>query len=104
MLPSAAHGNPEGDQDQANVEPEARTPRVESVEAELGAAWHIARRIDLRQASEARQYCMARFVTLDRRQRHVSSVASHFDFTGHERPRAHEAHIAGEDVPELRQL
>src|SRR6266851_4450722 len=99
-LPRAASGDPERQRNQLQVEANACALQVQAVEAELARARKIARRVDLREAGEARADAMARLVAGNLRQRDQSAVAADFDLAGHQRARSDEAHVADQDVPQ----
>src|SRR5438874_9422266 len=102
MLPFAAERDPERQQDQPDVESEAFAACVDAIEAELVAAADIARRVNLRDAGEARPETASRRVTWDVLERNERPV-TRFDFAGTQRPRSDKAHVAAKDVPELRE-
>src|SRR5690606_27078524 len=103
LFPLAAEGNPEGQRDQADVQPEALAADVHAVVPELVPPRDVARREDLRDAGESGTHADARLVPgyfLER----LEAAADRFDLARPQRARANEAHVADEDVPELRQL
>src|SRR5262245_21690661 len=102
-FPCASKTNPKRQENQSNVE-QPRAPRdVETIVAKLLTAWHVARRIDLGNAGQPRAYRDAR-----REAGHVLELhelaAVRFDLARPERARPDKAHVAAQDVPELRQL
>jgi hypothetical protein len=79
-------------------------PHIQHVVAKFHATWDVTRRKDLRDASEPRQHARAH-----RESRNVFETLQltrpqRFDLTRPQSPRAREAHVAAEDVPELRQF
>src|SRR4030095_16908156 len=62
LLPLAAAGDPERQQDQLEVETEARPLQVDAIEPELAGAADVARRVHLRQAGQAGTHAVARVV------------------------------------------
>src|SRR5262245_8632203 len=102
-FPCASKANPKRQENQSNVE-QPGTPRdVETIVAELLPARDVARRVDLRDAGQPGTHGDAH-----REAGHVLEPhelpAVGLDLAGPERTRAHEAHVATEDVPELWQL
>src|SRR6185369_2621093 len=104
MFPAAARGNQEGLEDQSQIEKETRALQVQAIESKLGSAGDVARRVDLRESGEAGTNAMAFTITGNRFERYQPAVAADFDFAGHQWSRADKAHIADENVPELRQF
>src|SRR5262245_15420729 len=104
MLPSPAERDPERQEDQPQVEPEALVLDVNQVVFELVAAWDVARRVDLRDTGQARAHAVALDVAGNRRHVDVAARAVGFDLSRPQGARTDEAHVAAEDVPELRQL
>src|SRR4051812_48699288 len=104
MLPSSARGDPERLNDQANVKEQAGLPDVQKVVTKLSMTRKVASRVHLRDASQARAHAMTCIVSADRAQRHHDPVNGGIGLAWAERPRAHNAHVAAENIPELRQL
>src|SRR4249920_797080 len=104
LFPSAGPGDPEGKEDQLHVEPETGPPQIDLIQPELARSRDVARCIDLRQPRQAGPDAMTRLVARNLIQSNEPPVAAHFDFTGSKRTRADEAHVAGEDIPQLRQF
>src|SRR4029078_4489220 len=91
-------------QTQPESEPDAGPLEIEPVESELARAIDVARCVDLRDPGETRTYAVARVIAGNFLQPDELAVAAHLDLTRTQRSRADEAHVAGEDVPQLRQL
>src|SRR5690349_3836729 len=89
-LPLAAERNPERQGDQQDVEPEALTPDVEAVVAELVAARDVAHRVDLRDARQSGPDEASLRVTGHVFERFQGAVAERFDLAGAKRPGSHE--------------
>src|SRR6185295_13456250 len=104
LLPVAPRGDPERHHDQSEIEPEAGALEVQAIQPELARAIDVARRVDLRDAGQSRPDAVPCLVARNLVEAHELAVAADFDFTRPQRPRTDEAHVAGEDVPELRQL
>src|SRR4051812_17580873 len=94
VLPRAAERDPEREQDQADVEREARTANVDPVVLELVAAGDVAWRENLRDAGEARADGVPLDVARHRLHRDVGAVAGRLDLAGPKRARTDEAHVA----------
>src|SRR5258705_2820844 len=103
-FPRAAPGDPEREHDQLEIETEARAPQIQPIEPKLAGARDVARRIDLGQSRQSRTDAMPGLVTGNRRERNHLSVAADLDLARTQRPRPDEAHVAGENIPELRQF
>src|SRR5262245_13586245 len=103
-FPAATKGHPEREQDETHVESEALTTHVDAVVLELVAARQVPRSVDLRDAREAGTHSMTLQVAWDVFHLFMSPVAGRLDFARPQRARSDEAHIAAQDVPELRQL
>src|SRR5262249_15907368 len=103
MFPSASKHDPERERDEPHVEPKALALRVDAIEAKLVPARNVARRIDLRDTGEAGTDPTALGIAGDIFNCH-DLCAAHLELTRPQRARSNEAHIATEDVPELRQL
>src|SRR6266542_4334157 len=103
-LPLGARRDPERQGDQLEVQPEALLPDVQEVEPELLPARNAPCRVDLGHARETGSHAVPRVVAGNRLERHEVAVPAELDLRGQECPRAHEAHVALEDVPELGQL
>src|SRR5262245_22357301 len=104
MLPPAAECNPERHENQPDVEPEALLSGVQAVEPELTPPRHVAWRVNLGDAGEARPQKTPFGVTGDLVHWNQLAAGRRFDFAGAKGARSDEAHITAEDVPELRQL
>src|SRR5262245_9355979 len=85
-LPAAARRDPERQQDQADVEPEALIACVDAIESELVAAGDVARRIDLRDAGQPGTDLLTLVIAVDLLERdHVA--AAFLDLARTKRPR-----------------
>src|SRR5215510_9171916 len=103
-FPLSTSRDPKRQQDQPDVEPESGTLHVQTIEPELAGARDVARSVDLREPGQARSDGMTLLVAGDLLERDHPAVAANVDFARPERPRTDEAHVASQDVHELRQL
>src|SRR5262245_53318562 len=103
-FPGAAEGDPEGQEDQADIQAEALHANVDLVVPELVAARDIARRVNLRDASETGTHAASLLEPGHVLERDMLAVTQHFDLAGAQRTRSDEAHVAAEDAEQLRQL
>src|SRR5262249_4033705 len=99
-----ATGDPERQRDQFQVEPEARALQVQAIETELAGARDVARRVDLREAGEARTNAVALVIAGELAERHERPSAARVDLARTQRAGPDEAHVPDENVPELRQF
>src|SRR5262249_36423212 len=93
-LPTSTAGDPKRQQDQLQIEPEARALPVQAIEAEFVGARDVARRVDLRQPGQPGTHQVPLAIAGNRLERHEVAVAAQFDLAGHQRARADEAHVA----------
>src|SRR5688572_17552808 len=103
-LPRAAQADPERQKYQSEIEPERSALDVDEIVAELLTPRHVARRVDLRDPGEARLHAGACVIPRNLLHRDDASIAGGVDLAGTQRARADEAHVAAEDVHELREL
>src|SRR5262249_10257276 len=103
-FPLPASRDPERQENQSDVEPESGTLHVQTIESELARPRDVARRVDVRQPGEARPHRLTLRIAGNLIERDQPTVAAHVDFAWTEWPRSDEAHIAAEDVYELRQF
>src|ERR1700687_3264020 len=101
MLPAAAEGDPEGQGDERQVEAEAAARDIEEVVAELLPARDVAWGVDLRQARQPRTHAVPQLVSQHVLEPSERAALAALDLCRHQRPRADEAHVAEEDIPEL---
>ena len=87
-----------------SVQAEARVADVDRVETELPGPRGIARSVDLRQARQSRPHRVARIVSGNRIQTHQLCCSPDFDLARHQWARADKAHVAAEDVDQLREF
>ena len=104
MLPPASERDPEGQGDQPRVEPEGLPGDVKPVVPELVAPRDVAGRVDLADTRQAGADPLALGVPRDLLEPLVLAGSRDLDLSRPQGPRADEAHVAHEDVPELRQL
>src|SRR6266516_3015555 len=103
LLPLAPSSDPERQQDQLQVQPEAGPLQVQPIEPELAGAGNIARSIHLRQSSKAGPNAVTLFVSGNLIETQQLPIAARIDFTRTQRARADEAHVARKNVPQLRE-
>src|SRR5438445_991794 len=103
-LPRAVEGDPNGKENQSEIEPEALPPYIEEVVPELLPARDVAVGVDLGQPRQPRGHPVALLVAEDPLDRHDLAPAVDLDLLRPESPRTDEAHVASEDAPELGQL
>src|SRR4029078_3543021 len=103
-LPLPAERNPERQCDQPQIEPEALAADVHPVVPELVATRDVARRVDLCDAGEPRSYAAPFGIARHLCECLEAAVAERLDLTGSQGAWSDEAHVADEDVPELRQF
>ena len=102
MLPRPLTGDPEGEEDQAEVEPGALAADVDEIVAELLPSRDVAIRVDLGHAREPRRDAVTGLVSGNVLDGNGLAGSIHFDLTGQQRPWPDEAHAAAEDAPQLR--
>src|SRR5580765_1257803 len=95
LLPRAGPGDPEREQDQLHVQPEARALQVHLVDPEFAGARDVAGRVHLRQPGQAGPDAVAGGIAGNLIQRHQPAVATHLHFARSQRPRSDKAHVAG---------
>src|SRR5438477_8945347 len=100
-FPGAPRGDPEREQDQPHVEPEAGSPDVEAIEAELAGTRDVARRVHLRQARQPGTHAVAFVVAGNLFEMDHLAVAADIHFPGPQRTRTNEAHVAAKNIHEL---
>src|SRR5262245_55130855 len=98
MLPAAAECDPEREEDQANVEPEAPATRVHAVVAELLPRRDVAVGVDLGDSGQARRHRVALPIPRDRLEGNELTVAARMDLAGPQGARTDKAHVAAENV------
>src|SRR2546428_5266804 len=103
-FPFAAARDPEREQQQLEIETDARPFEIEVIEPEFAGARQIARRVHLREAGEPGTNAVPICVAANVLQRDEPPITQDVHLAGPQRPRADETHVADEDVPELRQL
>src|SRR5262249_19611500 len=79
VFPPATEGDPEGERDQAHVEPETGLADVHAVVAELVAPLDVPRRVDLRDPGEPWAHAVSLGVTRDILERLEAAVAGGLD-------------------------
>src|SRR5437667_656073 len=102
--PRAGEGDPNGKENQSEIEPEALLPDIDEVVPELLPARDVAVGVDLGQPRQPRGHPVALLVAGDPLDRHDLVPAVDLDLLRPESPRTDEAHVAAEDAPELGQL
>src|SRR5688572_8490594 len=103
-FPISAERDPEGQQDQSHVQPKRLPTHVDEVIAKFPSTADVAWRVYLRDARQSRTYAGSLAESRDVLQLLDHSASAHFDFARPQRTRAGEAHVAAEDVPQLRQF
>src|SRR3954471_4190598 len=104
LFPGAGAGDPERQRDQLHIEPEASALHVHLIQPELAGARDVARRVHLGQSGQSGPDAVAHAVPGNRIELHQLPIAAHLHLAGPQRPWPDEAHVAGEDIPELRQF
>src|SRR6185436_15898845 len=104
MLPSAPECDPEREEDESHVEPEAPPARVHAVVPELLPGRDVAVGVDLSDPGQPRRHGVTLAVPGNGLERDDPAVAAGVDLAGAEGAWPHEAHVAAEYVPELGQL
>src|SRR5688500_1613404 len=102
MPPPAAQRDPQRQNDETNIERDALCLEVHRVVAELLPPWNIAGRVNLRDAREPRPHTVPRLEAGNGIEAYRDARAGDLDFLRHEGARANEAHLALQDVPQLR--
>src|SRR3954470_4526618 len=77
FFPRTRSRDPERQQDQFQIEPEARAPQIHPIEPELAGPRDVARRVDLRQPGEPRPHAMTRGVAGNPIELHRLAIAAH---------------------------
>src|SRR5215217_3832670 len=86
LLPLASSGDPERQQNQLEIEPEARAFQIDAIEPELARPADVARGVDLGEAGETGPHTVARLVAGDLIQPHHLPIAARFHFARPQRP------------------
>src|SRR3990172_759985 len=103
-FPLPAESDPEGNQDELDVEREALLSYVQSIIAELLPSRYVSRGENLSDSGESGDHPVAFGESWNLFEPNRAAVALELDFLDGERSRTDERHVSLEDVPELRKL
>src|SRR6266849_1160036 len=94
MFPLPPKRDPEGGDDQPEIQQKALPPDVEKIVSELVPPGDVAVRVDLRDPRQPGRDPMTGLVSGDLVEGDDVPRPADFDLLGHQRPRADEAHVA----------